>query len=82
MRRFTEGSESVISQNSGVVCGVPSTPQPARLTSFLTMPPSSLCNLERQVRIDENKLNKWLDKLQRNHTGTEGTFSWGVFFPL
>lgn len=46
MRRFTEGSGKIISQNPGVVCGVPSTPQPARLTSFLTMPPSSLCHLE------------------------------------
>lgn len=52
MRRFTEGSGNFISQNPGVVCGVPSTPQPARLTSFLTVPPSSLCHLEGQMRRD------------------------------
>lgn len=52
MRRFTEGSGNLISQNPGVVCGVPSTPQPARLTSFLTIPPSSLSDLERQGRRD------------------------------
>lgn len=50
MRRSTEGSGNFISQNPGVVCGVPSTPQPARLTSFLTMPKSSLCHLEGQMR--------------------------------
>lgn len=34
MRRFTEGSGNLICQNPGVVCGVPSTPQPARLTQL------------------------------------------------
>lgn len=52
MRRFTEGSGDCISQNPGVVCGVPSTPQPARLTGFLTMPPSFLWHLEEQMRKD------------------------------
>lgn len=49
MRRLMEGSGNNISQNPGVACGVPSTPQPARLTSFLTMPPSSSYHLEGQM---------------------------------
>lgn len=52
MRTFTKGSGNCVSQNPGVVCGVPSTPQPARLTSFLTMPPSFFCHLEGQMRRD------------------------------
>lgn len=54
-RRITEGSVKLISQNPGVVYGVPSTPQPARLASVLVIQ-SSLsfgCHLEGQMSGDQ-----------------------------
>lgn len=60
MRRTTEGSVKLISQNPGVVYGVPSTPQPARLASVLINPSSLFfgCHLEGQTSGDPCKKKK------------------------
>lgn len=50
--RYTTGDGSFSSQNSGVVCGVPATPQPSRPTTILTVQSSSsLCHLKGQMRM-------------------------------